>query len=95
MFADTPGVKLTYRTAGIGKVLGNITREVAFDQPMVQTLKRGRALWNRRPRQSLDVEAWRLGILEAERLAPSVARLSSQRVDTNAGLTDWVRRHRF
>ena len=39
VFMDTPGVKLASRTAGFGRVMGNITRDVEFDPPLVQTSK--------------------------------------------------------
>ena len=93
-YADTPGTKLTSRVAGFGKVMGNISREVAFVPPLIMYNKSGRASWNRRPRVSLNVTAWRTQVQRQEQLAPSVSRLRTQRLDCNAGLVDWVKKHR-
>ena len=95
VFADTPGIKLASRIPGMGKFLGNLSRDRVLDPPLVQFPRWNRALWNRRPCRPLDVDAWRAGVQEAERLAGPVARLGDQRVLTNAGPVDWVRQHRF
>jgi hypothetical protein len=36
VFADTIGTKLASRVAGIGRALGNVTREVVFSPPLLQ-----------------------------------------------------------
>ena len=95
IFADTPGTLLASRVCGLGKVMGNITRDVLFDPPLVQYSKRSRSSWNRRASRSLDVTAWRLRVQELERFAAPVARLSDQRDAANMGLVAWVKNHRY
>ena len=77
VFSDSPGAKLTCRVAGVGRALSNITREAMFDPPMQQYNRSGRAFWSRRPRQPLDVDAWRSGVLAAEQFAAPVLRPGS------------------
>ena len=74
--------------------MGNLSREVTFDPPLVMFSKSGRASWNRQPLQPLDVSQWRSAVQVAEQFAPPVQRLRSQRLASNAGLLDWVRQHR-
>ena len=92
-YADTPGILLKYRVAGIGKVMGNLTREVEFDPPLVQFKRRNVAAWNRRALHAIDVAAWRLGVQSAESFAAPTTRLRDQRAASNAGLTPWVKNH--
>ena len=95
LFADTPGTRLASRVSGIGRVLGNITREVHFDPPLQQFSRRGRAYWNRRPHAFMDAVVWKACVLDAEQFALPIVRLRDQLVECNAGLAEWVRRHRY
>ena len=94
LFADTPGIKVASRVSGMGRVLGNITREIQFDSPLQQFSRRGRAYWNRRPHALLDALLWKECVLHAEQFALPTVRLREQRVECNAGLADWIRQHR-
>ena len=94
-FADTPGTLLPSRVCGFGKVLGNITKEVSFVPALQQFSRRGRAYWNRRPRDPLDVLAWKARVVEAEKFAAPGVRLRDQRIASNAGLAEWLRGHRY
>ena len=95
VFADTIGTKLASRVAGIGRALGNVTREVVFSPPLLQYNRRGRAAWNRRPRVELDVAAWKAGVLAQEDYATHTVRSRAQMAESNAGLLHWVRHHRY
>ena len=94
-FADTPGVKLASRVAGMGRMMSNVVREVSFDPPLRQFSRRGTASWDRQPLQPMDVAAWRAGVLAAEQFAAPVIRTRRQMTESNEGLLDWVRQHRY
>ena len=62
--------------------------------PLQQYNWRGRAFWNRRPRQPLDAEAWKSAVLVAEQFAVPTVRTRERMAQSNAGLVEWVRNHR-
>jgi hypothetical protein len=58
-FSDTPGARVGSRVRGMGKVLGNVSREEDIDPPLVSAVRRAFVYWNRRARVPADVAAWR------------------------------------
>ena len=94
-FSDTPGMLLGSRVRGMAKVLGNLSREGALDPPLVQVVYRSLAFWNRRPREPVDVVAWRRSVEAAEAHSVPVPRLREQMVAADQGLAAWVRQHRY
>ena len=46
-FSDTPGAWVGSRVRGMGKVLGNVSREEAIDPPLVSAVRRALIYWNR------------------------------------------------
>ena len=95
IFEDTPGTRLASRVAGIGRAMSNVVREVEFDPPLVQYSRRGRAFWNRVPRATLDVDAWKAQVEAAEQFAAPTVRSRAWMADSNAALLDWLRHHRY
>ena len=95
VFADTPGIPVARRVAGLGRVMANITREVVFSPPLQQLNRRGTAFWTRQGRQSLDVQAWKAAALQREAFQEQPTRLRTQRAAVNAELAAWVKTHRY
>ena len=97
-FSDTPGTRIGQRVRGIAKVLGNISREEELDPPLLSTTKvqhSGKmAVWNRQPREAVDIRAWRRQVEAAEVRAVPVPRLRNQMASTDAGLAAWMHNHR-
>lgn len=94
-FTDTPGVALTNRIRSLAKVLGNITREVQLQPPLVQSTTGSLVRWNRTPRHRVDVRAWRRSVEERERHSVLPPRQHITMAQVDAGLADWIRNHRF
>jgi hypothetical protein len=95
IFTDTPGTLLAARVLGLGRAMSNIVREVVFEPPMLQVPRRNLASWTRRPCRPMDVQAWRAGTLQREQFQAPVVPLQTQLADSNAGLADWIRNHRY
>jgi hypothetical protein len=89
---DFPGVALESRRRAFAKVLGNVTREVVFDPPLLVATKRGYMRWNRVPNVPADVAAWRRRTEQPEDTHPAVRR-RTQMSATDAGLVSWIRGH--
>ena len=98
-FADTPGTRVGQRVRGIAKVLGNICREEELDPPFTSTTRvrhSGRMqLWNRQPRDAVDVQEWRRRVEAVEVRAVPVPRLRDQMASADAGLAAWIHNHRY
>ena len=94
-FSDTLGVKLASRVSGLGRTMAHVVRTIQFDPPMQIFYKSGRASWSRRPSRPLDVTAWRQQVLEMETFSAVAPRLATQRAQSSAALTDWLRGHRY
>ena len=98
-FSDTPGVAVGQRVRGIAKVLGNISREEDLTPALVSTshvCHRGKMqLWNRRPREEVDVRAWRRQVEASEARALPMPRLRNQMASADAGLAAWLHDHRY
>ena len=92
-FTDTPGRLVTFRVRSIAKVLGNITREVDFTPPLVQTSSGSLVRWNRAPLRGTDVAAWRRRVEAAERHCAAPLRLADQMEQADRGLATWFRQH--
>ena len=90
-----PRMLLGSRVRGMAKVLGNLSREGALDPPLVQVVYRSLAFWNRRPREPVDVVAWRRSVEAAEAHSVPVPRLREQMVAADQGLAAWVKQHRY
>ena len=52
-------------------------------------------LWSRKPRELLDVKAWRREVLAAEAHSGPVQRLRVQMDEADSGLAAWITGHRF
>lgn len=98
-FSDTPGTRIGQRVRGIAKVLGNISREDEISPPLesISRVQRtGRFLvWNRQPREVVDVRAWRRRVETVETRAVPVPRLRDQMASADAGLAAWIHNHRY
>ena len=98
-FADTPGTRIGQRVRGIAKVLGNICREEELEPPMLSTTKVQHSgkmkVWNRQPRDAVDIRAWRRQVEAAEVRAVPVPRLRDQMASADAGLAAWIHNHRY
>ena len=98
-FADTPGTRVGQRVRGIAKVLGNICREEELDPPLTSATRVrhcGRMqLWNRQPRDAVDVREWRRRVEAVEVRAVPVPRLRDQMASADAGLAAWIHNHRY
>ena len=94
-YSDTPGALVGSRVRGIAKALGNIAREEAWDPPLEKLSVRGTLLWNRQPKEPVDVEVWRQKVEAAEAHSAPVPRLRQQMAGADAGLAVWIKEHRY
>ena len=93
-FSQTPGALLTSRIRALAKVLGNISREVVWDPPLLSVVKEAGLLWSRRPRLPTDIAAWRVAVEAAEAHSAPMRKLQDQMRATNQGLAAWFKGHR-
>ena len=94
-YTPSPGSDAASRLAGFGKTLGNLVRLGEVDPPLLRhRIGGGRWLYNRQLIVHRDESRWHQRAVQ-EAAAQPIARPLIGKEAADAGLADWLRRHRL